>query len=88
MNVFPDFGAVGASDQLTAVIGALFTIILIAAVATLFVSATVWAVSSSAGNPHTAQKARVGVFVALGAAALAGAAVAWTNFLLTVGDRI
>ncbi len=88
MNVFPDFGAVGASDEFASVIGALLTIILIGAVLTLLVSAIVWAVSSSTGNPYTAQKARVGVFVALGTAALAGAGIAWTNFLLTVGDHI
>ena len=88
MNVFPDFGAVGASDEFASVIGALLTIILIGAVLTLLVSAIVWPVSSSTGNPYTAQKARVGVFVALGTAALAGAGIAWTNFLLTVGDHI
>jgi len=88
MNVFPDFGGVGASDELASVIGALLTIVLIAAVLTLIVSAIVWAVSSSAGNPYTAQKARVGVLVALGAATLAGAGVAWANFLLAVGDTL
>lgn len=88
MNVFPDFGAVGASGEFAAVIGALLTYVLIGAVLTLLVSAIVWAVSSSTGNPYTAQKARVGVFVALGTAALAGAGIAWTNFLLTVGDHI
>ncbi|WP_449281549.1 DUF6112 family protein [Leucobacter sp.] len=88
MNVFPDFGAVGASSELASVIGALLTIVLIGAVLTLLVSAIVWAVSSSTGNPYIAQKARVGVFVALGTAALAGAGIAWTNFLLTIGDHI
>ncbi|WP_447949587.1 DUF6112 family protein [Microbacterium aurum] len=88
MNVFPDFGAVGASGELASVIGALLTIILIAAVLTLIVSAIVWAIASSTGNPYTAQKARVGAFVAIGTAALAGAGIAWANFLLTVGDRI
>lgn len=88
MNVFPDFGAVGASGEFASVIGALLTYVLIGAVLTLLVSAIVWAVSSSTGNPYTAQKARVGVFVALGTAALAGAGIAWANFLLTIGDRI
>ncbi|MCC6419743.1 MAG: hypothetical protein IT429_16035, partial [Gemmataceae bacterium] len=60
MNVFPGFGAVGATDQLGEVIGALLTIVLIAAVLTLIVSAIIWAISSSAGNPYTAQKARLG----------------------------
>ena len=51
-------------------------------------TATIWAIASHTGNPYTAQKARVGVFVALGTAALAGAGIAWANFLLTIGDRI
>lgn len=88
MNVFPDFGAVSGADGLAEAIGAMFTIVLIAAVLTLLISAIAWAISSSTGNPYTAQKARVGVFVALGAATLAGAAVAWTNFLITVGDTL
>ncbi|GAB2562339.1 DUF6112 family protein [Leucobacter ruminantium] len=88
MNVFPDFGAVGASDELASVIGALLTIVLIGAVLTLIVSAIIWAVASSSGNPYAAQKARIGVLVALGTAALAGAGVAWANFLLSVGDTL
>lgn len=88
MNVFPDFGAVTGADGLTKAVGAMFTIVLIAAVLTLLISAIAWAISSSTGNPYTAQKARIGVFVALGTAALAGAAIAWTNFLITVGDTL
>ncbi|SDL38750.1 DUF6112 family protein [Microbacterium azadirachtae] len=88
MNVFPDFGALGGSGELASVIGALLTIILIAAVLTLIISTIIWAIASSTGNPYTAQKARVGVFVAIGTAALAGASIAWANFLITVGDRI
>ena len=45
-------------------------------------------IAAHTGNPYTAQKARIGVFVALGTAALAGAGIAWANFLLTIGDRI
>jgi hypothetical protein len=54
----------------------------------LIVSAIVWAISSSTGNPHTATKARIGAWVALGTAALAGAGVAWVNFLLGVGEYL
>lgn len=88
MNVYPDFGAVGASGDLATVIGALLTYVLIGSVLTLLTSAIIWAISSSTGNPYTAQKARIGVFVALGTATLAGAGIAWTNFLLTVGDTL
>lgn len=88
MNVFPDFGAVGASGEFASVIGALLTIVLIGAVLTLLVSATIWAIAAHTGNPYMAQKARIGVLVALGAAGLSGTGIAWASFLLTVGDTL
>ena len=88
MDVFPDFGGVGGAAALRPVIGALLMFVLIIAVLMLIISAIIWAISSSTGNPHTATKARLGVWVALGTAALAGAGVAWVNFLLGVGDRL
>ncbi len=88
MDVFPDFGSVGGTSDLRAVVGALLMFVLIIAVLMLIVSAIVWAIASSTGNPHTATKARIGAWVALGAAALTGAGVAWVNFLLGVGERL
>ncbi len=88
MDVFPDFGSVGGTSDLRAVVGALLMFVLIIAVLMLIVSAIVWAIASSTGNPHTATKARIGAWVALGAAALAGAGVAWVTFLLGVGERL
>ena len=88
MGVFPDFGGVGATGVLRTVIGALLMFVLIIAALMLIVSAIVWAISSSTGNPHTATKARIGAWVALGTAALAGAGVAWVNFLLGVGETL
>ncbi len=86
--VFPDFGGVGADSELRAVIGALLMFVLIIAVLMLVVSAIIWAIASSTGNAHTATKATIGAWVALGAAALAGAGVAWVNFLLGVGENL
>ena len=54
----------------------------------LVICAIVWAVSSSTGNAAAAARGRVGVFVAVGAAALSGAGVAWLNFLLRVGTTL
>lgn len=54
----------------------------------LIICAIVWAVSSSTGNATSAARGRVGVFVSIGAAALAGAGVAWLNFLLRVGTTL
>ncbi|MBN9155694.1 MAG: hypothetical protein J0I78_04645 [Microbacterium sp.] len=87
-SVFPNFGALDGAGQLKAVIGALLTIVLIIAVLMLIVCAAAWAVSSAHGNYQAATKARTGLFVALGAAALAGAGVAWMNFLLGVGATL
>ena len=86
--VFPDFGGVGAADDLHSIVGALLMFVLIIAVLMLIVSAIIWAIASSTGNAHTATKARIGAWVALGTAALAGAGVAWVNFLLDVGERL
>ena len=87
-SVFPNFGALDGAGQLKAVIGALLTIVLIIAVLMLIVCAVTWALSSAHGNYHAATKARTGMFVAIGAAALAGAGVAWTNVLLGVGATL
>ena len=74
-DVGPDFGAVGGSGDLRAIVGALLTYGLIIAVLMLVVSATTWAIASSSGSWHTAQKAKLGCFVAIGGAALTGAAL-------------
>jgi steroid 5-alpha reductase family enzyme len=88
MGVGPDFGAVGGSGQLQSVVGALLMIVLILAVLMLIVCAVTWGLSSSHGNHHTAAKARAGLLVSLGAAVLAGAGVAWMNFLLDLGSTL
>jgi len=87
-QVGPDFGAVGGSDDLQAIVGALLTYGLSIAVLMLVVSATTWAVASSSGNWHTAQKAKVGCFVAVGGATLTGAALTWANWLLDIGAHL
>lgn len=88
MNVFPDFGAIGAATAFAQVIGALLTFVLVIAVLMLIMNAIVWGIASSRGNYQAATKARIGLFVAVGAAALAGTGIAWANFLLTVGGRL
>ncbi|GAA1318202.1 DUF6112 family protein [Leucobacter albus] len=88
MNVFPDFSGVGGANDLRAIIGALLMFVLIAAVLMLIVSAIIWAIAASTGNYQTATKARAGVFVAVAAAMLAGAGVAWVNFLIGVGAQL
>lgn len=87
-NVYPDLSGVGGQATLTSIVGALLTFVLVIAVLMIIISGIVWAISASSGNAQAAQKGKVGVFVALGAAALAGAGVAWMNFLLGLGDTL
>ena len=88
MNVFPDFGGLGGIGDLRAVVGALLTVVLIVAVLVLIISAIVWAIAAANGNYASAGKARTGVLVALGAAALAGSGVAWMNWLINLGEQL
>lgn len=88
MNVFPDFSGLSGISDLQRVVGALLTIVLITSVAVAIISAVIWAISSSSGNYNLAAKGRVGVLVALGAAALAGGGVALMNWLIGIGQTI
>ncbi|MBL0886168.1 hypothetical protein HGK34_07765 [Myceligenerans sp. I2] len=67
------------------VVGALLTLVLVTAVAMLIVSAAAWALAASAGSFQGVAKARAGVLIALGCAAMSGGALAWTNWLLETG---
>lgn len=86
--VGPDFGAVGGSSQLRAVVGALLTYGLIVAVLMVIVCAATWAIGSAQGSWQTANKAKTGLFVALGGAVLTGGALAWANWLLGLGATL
>ncbi|MCE7483476.1 DUF6112 family protein [Microbacterium profundi] len=88
MNVFPDFGSMSGIGDLKVLIGAMLTIILIFAVLMIIISAIIWAIATSTGDPGAAAKARAGVFVALGAAVLAGGGVAWMNWLIQLGEQL
>ena len=86
--VGPDFGAVGASGQLRQIVGALLTYGLIVAVLMVVVCAATWAIGSSSGSWQAAAKAKTGLFVAIGGAALIGSALAWANWLLGLGATL
>ena len=88
MDIFPDFGAVGGAAELKSIAGALLTVVLIVAVLMIIVSGVTWALASANGHFQTATRARIGVWVACGAAVLAGAGGAWVNFLLGVGSEL
>ncbi|MCL1900175.1 MAG: DUF6112 family protein [Promicromonosporaceae bacterium] len=87
LDVSPDFSAVGG-NTLASVVGALLTIVLIASVASLVAAAISWAYGEANGNYQMSSRGKTGVLIALGAAALSGAGVAWMNFLIHVGQRL
>ncbi|WP_121258602.1 DUF6112 family protein [Nocardioides ferulae] len=87
-NVGPDFGAVRGAGDLRLIVGALLTYSLIIAVLMVVVSAAAWAIASSSGSWQTAQKAKTGCFVAIGGAALTGAALTWANWLMDLGAHL
>lgn len=86
--VLPDFGAVGGASQLRSVTGALLTYALIIAVLMLITCSATWALASHSGSWHTAQKAKIGILVALGGATLTGGALVWANWLLGIGAHL
>lgn len=87
MDIFPDFEAIGGTAELQRIAGALLTIVLIVAVLMMVVSGVTWALASANGHIQTATRARIGVWVACGAAALAGSGAALVNFLLGIGAQ-
>ena len=87
-QVGPDFEAVGASGTLAEIVGALLTVVLVVSVAMLIVCAIGWAIASASGNYQALARARGGLWVAIGATALAGGGVTWMNFLLRTGSSL
>jgi hypothetical protein len=88
MDIFPNFGAIGGAEELQKIVGALLTFVLIIAVLMMVLNGITWALASAHGNFQSATKARIGLWVSCGAAILAGAGVAWVNFLIGVGSTL
>ena len=87
-KVTPDFGAFTTGNTLASVVGALLTIVLIAAVASLIASGIIWAFGEINGNYQLAAKGKAGLLIALGTAITSGAAVTWLNFLIRIGEQL
>ena len=87
LDVTPDFSATDGTTLAT-IVGALLTIVLITAIASLIAAAILWAYGHATGNYHATHTGKLGVLVALGAATLSGAGVAWINFLIGVGEGL
>lgn len=88
MDVYPDFGAIGDGGSLAEAVGALLTLVLIVAVLMTVVCAATWALAAGSGHFQAATRARIGVWIAVGSAGMAGAGLAWANFLIGVGDGL
>jgi hypothetical protein len=87
-DVYPNVGALAGTTGLGALVGALLTVVLVVAVLMIVICSVAWAIGHSTGSWQMAARARAGLWVALGAAALAGAGVAWVNFLIGVGTTV
>ena len=87
-NVFPDFSAVGGAAQLREIVGALMMFTLITSVLILLICAVTSALATAHGHYQIASRARLGVWLACGTAAFAGAGVTLVNFLLGMGTQL
>lgn len=70
------------------IVGALITLGLVAAVATLVISGIVWAAGSHGGNPHKASAGRTGVMVALILGFLCGGADLLVTWAANLGSHV
>lgn len=82
-----DSGLPGVSEA-RKIVGALLTFGLIAAVAGVAISATVWALGSHSANPHWSGRGKIGVLAGAGCALLIGAADAVVSFFQSAGSAI
>ena len=88
VNVTPNSKGLHGISELQNIVGALLTIGLIAALAGLAISASVWAVGNHSANPVLAGRGKSGVLVSFVAAALIGGAVALINFFAGAGATL
>ena len=88
INVSPNNSGLPGIGELENIVGALLTIGLVAALAGLVISASVWAVGNHSANPVLAGRGKSGVIVSFVAAALTGGAVALINFFAGAGAAL
>lgn len=88
ITVSPNNSGLPGITELENIVGALLTIGLIAALAGLVISASVWAVGNHSANPVLSGRGKSGVVVSFVAAALTGGAVALINFFAGAGAAL
>lgn len=88
INVSPNSSGLPGISELENIVGALLTIGLVASLAGLVLSASVWAVGNHSSNPVMTNKGKTGVIASFIAAALTGGAVALINFFAGAGAAL
>ncbi|MEU2200591.1 DUF6112 family protein [Isoptericola sp. NPDC019482] len=88
ISIDPNTTGLPGISALRGIVGAVMTIGLILAILALIVAAIVWAFGSNTSNPHLSGRGKTGVLVAVGAAAVCGAAVTLVNFFWDVGRAV
>jgi hypothetical protein len=88
VNVTPNSSGLPGISELQNIVGALLTVGLIAALAGLAISASVWAIGNHSANPVLAGRGKTGVLVSFVAAGLTGGAVALINFFAGAGGTL
>jgi hypothetical protein len=88
INVTPNANGLPGIGELQHIVGALLTVGLIASLAGLAISASVWAVGNHSANPALSGRGKTGVLVSFVAAALTGGAVALINFFAGAGGAL
>lgn len=87
-GIEPNTNGLPGVSEAKNIVGALLTFGIIAAVAGIALSAIVWSVAASSGNPHVASKGKMGFLVAAGAALLIGGADAIITFFQNAGASL
>ena len=88
VNVTHNSDGLPGITELQNIVGALLTVGLIAALAGLALSASVWAVGNHSANPVLSGRGKTGVLVSFVAAALTGGAVTLINFFAGAGANL
>ena len=88
VHITPNTSGLPGISELDTIVGALLTIALIASLAGLVISSSVWAVGNHSVNPALAGRGKTGVLVSFVAAALTGGAVALINFFAGAGAHL
>lgn len=87
-TITPNSNAIPGLSELANLVGALFTVAFLAAVAGVLLSSIVWAVGANSGNAQSASRGKMGVVWCAVAALLAGGATVIVTFAFNAGSQL